>query len=45
MLAEPEKLIRKAVIIAQKPPRPVKLVERILTFENANKLLAAHGNR
>ncbi len=45
MLAVPEKLIRMAVIIAQKPPRPVKLVERILTFENANKLLAAHGNR
>jgi len=45
MLAEPEKLIREAVVIAQKPPRPVKLVERILTLENAKELLAARGSR
>jgi pyrimidine-nucleoside phosphorylase len=45
MLAEPEELIRKAVVIAQKPPRPVELVEKILTLENAKEFLAAHGGR
>ena len=45
MLAEPEELIRKAVVIAQKPPEPVKLVEKILTLENAKEFLAAHGGR
>jgi hypothetical protein len=38
-------LIRKAVVIAQKPPRPVELVEKILTLENAKEFLAAHGGR
>jgi pyrimidine-nucleoside phosphorylase len=45
MLAEPAELIRKAVVIAEKPPRPVKLVEKILTLENAKEFLAAHGSR
>jgi pyrimidine-nucleoside phosphorylase len=45
MLAEPEELIRKAVVIAQKPPRPVELVEKILALENAKEFLAAHGGR
>jgi pyrimidine-nucleoside phosphorylase len=43
MLAEPAELIRKAVVIAQKPPRPVKLVGKIFTLENAKEFLAAHG--
>lgn len=43
MLAEPAELIRKAVVIAEKPPAPTKLVGRIFTLQSAKEFLAAHG--
>ena len=43
MLAEPAELIRNAVMIAEEPPVPVKLVGKIFTSENSEEFLAAHG--
>jgi len=43
MLAEPEELIRKAVVIAENPPKCTNLIGKIFTIENANEFLAAEG--
>jgi pyrimidine-nucleoside phosphorylase len=39
LLAEPVHLIRKAVVIASKPPKPVELVGRVFTRESAENYL------
>jgi pyrimidine-nucleoside phosphorylase len=43
MLSEPLELIRKAVVIAPKPPKPVKLVGKVFMRENAEKYLKANS--
>jgi pyrimidine-nucleoside phosphorylase len=39
LLIEPAALIRKAVVIAKKPPEPVKLVSKVFTRESAETYL------
>jgi len=41
MLEEPAELIRKAVTIAERAPKPVALVDRVFTTESAEAFLAA----
>jgi pyrimidine-nucleoside phosphorylase len=39
MLAEPAELIRKAVVIAKKPPEQVKMIGKVFTRESAEEYL------